>query len=128
MSAVPLGLSISVTFISALTVIGLPTETYIFGFVTIWHCITLVIPTVIACLYYIPLIHRLKLATMYEYLEIRFHRNSRVLSSGIEILSMILYMGTTVYIPSLALSAVTSLGTNTAILLTSGICTIYTVC
>ncbi|XP_078490256.1 sodium-coupled monocarboxylate transporter 2-like isoform X3 [Ciona intestinalis] len=128
MSAVPLGLSISVTFISALTVIGLPTETYIFGFVTIWHCTTLVLPTVIACLYYIPLIHRLRLATIYEYLEMRFHRNNRVLSSGIEILSMILYMGTTVYIPSLALSAVTPLSTNAAILLTSGICTIYTVC
>ncbi|XP_078484211.1 sodium-coupled monocarboxylate transporter 2-like [Ciona intestinalis] len=40
----------------------------------------------------------------------------------------ILYMGTSVYIPSLALSGITPVSVNVAIALTSGICTAYTVC
>jgi len=62
----PLGLSIAVTFISALTVIGFPTEAYVYGLVTIWYAFTLVIPTAIASLYYIPLMYRLNVSTIYE--------------------------------------------------------------
>jgi len=62
----PLGLSIAVTFISALTVIGLPTEAYFYGFVTMWYAFTVVIPTAVASLYYIPLVYRLNVSTIYE--------------------------------------------------------------
>uniref|UniRef100_H2YAS1 Sodium-coupled monocarboxylate transporter 1 n=1 Tax=Ciona savignyi TaxID=51511 RepID=H2YAS1_CIOSA len=128
MSPIPLGLSISVTFISAITVIGLPTEAYVFGLIAAWYSLSTVGGTIFACIYYIPLYHRLKLTTVYEYLEMRFHKRNRVFASGMETFSLLLYMGTTVYVPALALSAVTPMSTNMAIVVTSSICTIYTVC
>uniref|UniRef100_H2YU23 Uncharacterized protein n=1 Tax=Ciona savignyi TaxID=51511 RepID=H2YU23_CIOSA len=106
MSPIPIGLSMSVTFISALTVIGLPVEVYLYGLVNVWHSTTLFLPSILSYLYIIPLYHRLQISTVYE----------------------TLYMGTTIYLPALALSAVTPINMNQAIAVTSAICTIYTVC
>ncbi|XP_078483824.1 LOW QUALITY PROTEIN: sodium-coupled monocarboxylate transporter 1-like [Ciona intestinalis] len=125
---IPLELSLAVTYISALTIIGVPTETYTYGMVNIWHVFATIIPSIFVCIYFIPLYYRLQLSTIYEYLEIRFNRKCRMFSSATEIINAILYMGITVYLPSLVLSAVTPISTHVAIILTSVICTIYTVC
>ncbi|CAK8683331.1 unnamed protein product [Clavelina lepadiformis] len=126
MPPIPVGLSISVTFISAMTVIGYPTETYLFGTVIGWFCFVNFIPTTVACVIYIPLVHRLKLASIYEYLELRFHKSLRQMGSIFISVAMIVYMGLTIYIPALALNAVTPLDLIWTIILGSGICTIYT--
>ena len=63
---IPVGLSISVTYISAITVIGFPAETYLFGTVMFWFGVSSLIPNIVACIYYIPLIHRLRLETINE--------------------------------------------------------------
>uniref|UniRef100_H2YU24 Uncharacterized protein n=1 Tax=Ciona savignyi TaxID=51511 RepID=H2YU24_CIOSA len=128
MSPIPIGLSMSVTFISALTVIGLPVEVYLYGLVNVWHSTTLFLPSILSYLYIIPLYHRLQISTVYEYLEIRFNRKCRIIVSTVELVSLTLYMGTTIYLPALALSAVTPINMNQAIAVTSAICTIYTVC
>ncbi|CAK8694773.1 unnamed protein product [Clavelina lepadiformis] len=125
-SPIPLGISMSVTFISAVTVLGYPTESYVYGIISLWYAFTLVIPNIIACLYYIPLIHRLQVTTIYEYLELRFDVKLRKLQSAIEIFNQTTYMGLTVYLPALALNAVTPLALTWTIILTSGICTFYT--
>ncbi|XP_078484209.1 sodium/iodide cotransporter-like [Ciona intestinalis] len=103
---IPLALSMAVSYISGLTMIGLPTETYMFGMVNMWYTVGSIIPSIIVCVYLIPLYYRLQLSTIYE----------------------ILFMGTTVYVPALALGAVTPISIHLAIILTSVICTIYTVC
>uniref|UniRef100_H2YU25 Sodium-coupled monocarboxylate transporter 2 n=1 Tax=Ciona savignyi TaxID=51511 RepID=H2YU25_CIOSA len=128
MSPIPIGLSMSVTFISALTIIGLPAEVYWYGLVNVWHSTKLFLPAILSYLYIIPLYHRLQISTVYEYLELRFNRKCRIIVSTVELVSLTLYMGTTIYLPALALSAVTPINMNQAIAVTSAICTIYTVC
>ena len=59
-------MSIAVTFISALTVIGLPAQTYLYGMVMLWFPVATCISKIVACIYYIPLIHRLRLVSIYE--------------------------------------------------------------
>ncbi|CAK8694689.1 unnamed protein product [Clavelina lepadiformis] len=125
-SPVPLGLSKAVTYISAITLIGFPTESYLYGLVAIWFAFGCIIPNIVACLYYIPLIHKLRLYTMFEYLEYRFDERIRKLASFLSIVKMTFYMGIAVYLPALALNAVTPMGLQTTMLLTSGICTFYT--
>ncbi|CAK8681466.1 unnamed protein product [Clavelina lepadiformis] len=125
-SPVPLGLSIAVTYISAMTVIGFPTESYLYGLVSLWFAFGPVIPNIICCLYYIPLFFRLQLRTVYEYLEYRFNSKVRKVVSFLCIVKLLFYMGIAVYLPALALNAVTPLSLQWTIMLTSGICTFYT--
>jgi len=66
LSQVPVGLSIAVTFISAFTVISYPAEAYGYGSVLLWFTFVPIIPNIIACIYYIPLIHRLGISSIYE--------------------------------------------------------------
>jgi len=66
LTQVPVGLSIAVTFISAFTVIGFPAEAYGYGSVLVWFAFVTIVPNIIACIYYIPLIHRLGLSSIYE--------------------------------------------------------------
>uniref|UniRef100_H2YDW6 Sodium-coupled monocarboxylate transporter 1 n=1 Tax=Ciona savignyi TaxID=51511 RepID=H2YDW6_CIOSA len=124
-SPIPLGLSMSASFISAITIIGFPTETYLFGTI-FWYCFSSVFPTMISTCYYIPLIHRLKLTSIFMYLEWRFHRSLRIIASMLSIVTMIFYMANTIYIPGLALNAVSPLSLEWTIILTSMVCVFYT--
>ena len=59
-------MSIAVTYISAITIIGFPAETYLFGTILFWFGVSAIIPKTVACIYYIPLIDRLRLSTINE--------------------------------------------------------------
>ncbi|CAK8694696.1 unnamed protein product [Clavelina lepadiformis] len=93
MSAIPLGLSMAVSYISAITMISFPTEAYNYGAVVIWYSTTSIIPNVIAYFYYIPLVHKLSLYSIYQYLELRFDVKVRKLCSAISILQLICSLG-----------------------------------
>ncbi|XP_076811217.1 sodium-coupled monocarboxylate transporter 1-like [Clavelina lepadiformis] len=126
MSPIPVGLSMAVSFISSITILGYPVQSYIYGTVIVWFGLSTAVQVVIACIYYIPLFHRLKIVSVYEYLEMRFHKSIRRLASFVVAFAMIFYMGTTIYVTALALSAVTPVSTTASILVTAGICTLYT--
>lgn len=126
LSPITLGLSIAVTFISAITIIGFPTHTYLYGLVIIWYPVASSVSKSVACFYYIPLIHRLKLVSIFEYLELRFNGLTRRIASATAILSTTFYMATCMYMPALALSAVTPVSLNLSIALTGCVCTFYT--
>nr|XP_039254641.1 sodium-coupled monocarboxylate transporter 1-like [Styela clava] len=123
---IPVALSLIVSFVSAIAVIGLPVEVYLHGTTFAWNTIAQLIATIIAILYYIPVYHRLRLKSVYEYLELRFHVSVRKVASLLAMLNLILYLGVVIYMPSLTLSAVTPLSLYWAIALTSVICTFYT--
>jgi len=63
---IPVALSLAVTFISSITVLGLPAHAYVYGTIIIWFPLAITIQIAIACIYYIPLFHRLKLSSVYE--------------------------------------------------------------
>ena len=62
----PVALSIAVTFVSSITVLGIPAHAYVYGTVVIWFAFSICVQITIACIYYIPLFHRLKLSSVYE--------------------------------------------------------------
>ena len=57
--------------------------------------------------YYLPFYRRLKVTSAYEYLEMRFGIAARLLASATFMIYQLGRMGVVVYLPSLALSAVT---------------------
>ncbi|XP_039249057.2 sodium-coupled monocarboxylate transporter 2-like [Styela clava] len=125
-SPILVAISLSVSFISAIAVISIPVEIYLFGVVWTWSIFAEPINFFVASKYYIPLYRRLRLKTVFEYLDLRFHPGIRYFSSAISMVALIFYLGITVYLPSLALSAVTLLELRWTIAITSIVCTFYT--
>ncbi len=119
------GISIYATMLSAITYMTIPAKAYTtdWTYYPILAVIVLAIPVVTK--YYLPHFRRLNLTSAYEYLEVRFNRATRVLASGLFIVFMVARMSLVLYLPSLALTAVTGIDINTCILLMGLITVVY---
>lgn len=126
MHYVPVALSLTVSFMSAITILGNPAEVYRYGMMIWWLVPAFFIAAVIISEFYIPLFYRLGITSSYEYLEKRFNRIVRISVTAAFIVETMLYAGIVIYAPSLALSQVTNINIVTAILSTGIVCTVYT--
>ena len=119
------GLSIFGTQLSAITFMALPAKayatdwTYLFGNLPI----ILVAPLIVFC--FLPFYRKLNVTTAYEYLELRFDTNVRLVASGFFILLQLARIGIVLLLPSLALSVVTGVDVTTCILVMGILCIIY---
>lgn len=126
MSAVPVSLSLSASFMSAITVMGTPAEFYIYGTMFWYYAVAYLMVAVIVSEIYIPVFYRLRITSIYEYLELRFGQSVRVLATTVYILNTVIYVGICIYAPALALNEVTGLGIWWSVVVTAVVCTFYT--
>ena len=63
---IPVTASLSVSFVSAITIIGVPVEVYWYGSVYLWDILSEVISKLVAVAWYLPIYHRLQLKSIYE--------------------------------------------------------------
>ncbi|XP_042912232.1 putative sodium-dependent multivitamin transporter [Parasteatoda tepidariorum] len=127
MSQIPVTLSISVTITSAVMMLGTPAETYRYG---LQHVVTpfgIVIGMLLASYVFIPVYFQCRVSTVYEFLDMRYGKYTRLIVSALFVVQTILYMSAVLYGPALALSAVTDLTLTTSILVIGGVCTFYCV-
>ncbi|XP_042241286.1 sodium-coupled monocarboxylate transporter 1-like [Homarus americanus] len=126
MTTFPVAMSLIASFMSAITLLGTPSEVYQFGFLywLIGFSYILVMPS--AAYLYFPVFHKLQVTSAYEYLERRFHRSVRWLGSAVFIIQMCLYMAIVVYAPALALQQVTGINGYVSISLICFVCMFYT--
>ena len=122
-----IGLSIMATQASAITFLSTPGQAYLDGmrFIQIYFGLPLAI--VIICVAVIPIYHRLKVYTAYEYLENRFDLKSRFLTAFLFLVSRGLQAGITIYAPAIILSSILDLSLNLTILMIGVLVIIYTV-
>nr|XP_039269843.1 sodium-coupled monocarboxylate transporter 1-like isoform X1 [Styela clava] len=125
-NAIAVGLSIAVTFRSSVTVIASPAESYITGTAVLWSDFAIVIIAFITMIYFIPAFRRMQLNTIFEFLELRFSLVLARIAACMYTFGTIFYMGSVVYLPAVSLNAVTSIPLEWSIILTGGICTLYT--
>ncbi|XP_044535089.1 sodium-coupled monocarboxylate transporter 1-like [Gracilinanus agilis] len=125
-------LSLLASFLSALTVLGMPVEVYYYGSIYLYDILTFTIVVAITGEVYLPIFYRLKITSTYEvdrvewvYLELRFNRELRLVGSSLFIVQMVLYTGIVICAPALALRDVTGLGLRTAVFATGVVCTFY---
>ncbi|ALX49974.1 sodium:solute symporter [Lentibacillus amyloliquefaciens] len=85
----------------------------------------LIISVPIAMIFFLPVYRNLNLDTAYEYLERRFDKNMRLLASVLFIIYQIGRMSIIMYLPAIALSAVTGINAVFIILFMGIIATIY---
>jgi len=108
------GLSVMATQASAITFLSTPGQAYHDGMGFVQFYFGLPIAMVVICYTFIPIYHRLKVFTAYEYLEQRFDLKTRSLAAGLFLFQRGLGTGLTIYAPAIILSAL--LGWNLTIM------------
>lgn len=100
------GLSVMATQASAITFLSTTGQGFYDGMGFVQFYFGLPIAMVIICLVFIPIYHRLKVFTAYEYLESRFDLKTRSLAAILFLIQRSLAAGITIYAPAIILSAV----------------------
>lgn len=119
------GISIFATMLSAITYMSIPAKAY----ATDWKYYPMQIMILLVAFpvikYYLPFFRRLNVSTAYAYLEQRFNYGVRAMASSLFIIFMVARMALVLFLPSLAMSAVTGIDIFVCILLMSIITIAY---
>lgn len=125
MSIIPVGIALMVSFMSAITLLGVSAENYVYGTQFVVINIAYLIGTPIVCYGFLPVFYKLQATSAYEYLERRFGVETRLLASIVLSIQLMLYSGIVLYAPALALEATTGLSTTASILVIGIACAFY---
>jgi Na+/proline symporter len=99
-------LSVMATQASAITFLSTPGQGFVDGLRFVQFYFGLPLAMVVLCVTAVPIYHRLKVFTAYEYLERRFDAKTRTLASALFLIQRGLAAGLTIYAPALILSVV----------------------
>jgi len=119
-------LSIMGTQASAITFLSAPGQAYTDGMRFVQYYFGIPLAMVVICIFFVPIFHRLKVYTAYEYLEDRFDGKTRTLTSLLFLLSRGLSTGISVFAPSIILSSLFGWDIHWTTLFMGGLLIIYT--
>ncbi|XP_072340947.1 sodium-coupled monocarboxylate transporter 1-like isoform X1 [Scyliorhinus torazame] len=125
MGSVPVALSLTASFMSAVTMLGAPYDTYHFGAVNAYFAIPYMLVVIFSAEVFLPVFYRLGVTSSYQYLELRFNRWVRLCGTILFMIQTILYTGIVIYAPALALNQVTNFNLWGSIISTGIVCTFY---
>ncbi|XP_029907357.1 sodium-coupled monocarboxylate transporter 1 [Myripristis murdjan] len=125
MTAVPVAMSLTASFMSGITVIGTPAEAYRYGAAFWLFGFSYAIMSTITAEVFVPLFYRLGITSTYEYLEMRFNRTIRIIGTTMYIIQTALYTGMVIYAPALALNQITGLDLWGVLVATGVVCIFY---
>src|SRR5687767_9457411 len=120
-------LSIMGTQASAVTFLSGPGQAYTDGMRFVQYYFGLPLVMVVLCITFVPVFHRLKIITAYEFLEQRFDLKTRTLTSFLFQLSRGLSTGISIAAPSIILSSLLGWDILWTNMVMGGLVIIYTV-
>ncbi|CAM4287124.1 transporter, SSS family [Pedobacter westerhofensis] len=120
-------LSVMATQASAITFLAAPGLAFSSGMSFVQFYFGLPLAMIVLCITFVPIFHRLKVYTAYEYLEQRFDLNTRALTAFLFLIQRGLSTGITIYAPSIILSTILDINTAYTTLCIGGIVVAYTV-
>ncbi|XP_073332570.1 sodium/iodide cotransporter [Pagrus major] len=126
MPAVPVGLSLCASFMSAVQVLGVPSEAFRYGYKFLYMCLGQSINSLLTAFLFLPVFYRLGITSTNQYLKMRFGRGMQLLGSIQFLVATLLYTGIVIYAPALILSQATGLNMWVSLFSTGFICTLYT--
>ncbi|HEY1582584.1 MAG TPA: sodium:solute symporter [Chthoniobacterales bacterium] len=121
-----IGLSVMATQASAITFLSTPGQAYESGMGFLQNYFGLPFALIVVCAVFIPIYHRLKVVTAYEYLGQRFDQKTRLLGAFLFLLQRGLAAGITIYAPAIILSALLGWNLRLTILLAGLFVVVYT--
>lgn len=119
-------LGIMATQASAITFLSAPGQAYTDGMRFVQYYFGLPIAMVVISITFIPIFRKQNVFTAYEYLEQRFDKKTRLLTSFLFLLSRGLSTGISIYAPAIILSSILGLNIYLANVITGGLLLIYT--
>ena len=120
-------LSIMGTQASAITFLSAPGQAYTDGMRFVQYYFGLPLAMIVLCITFVPIYHKLKVYTAYEYLEQRFDLKTRTLASMLFLIQRGLSTGISIYAPSIILSSLLGWNIYYTNIFMGGLLIIYTV-
>src|SRR5471030_1347338 len=121
------GLSVMATQASAITFLSAPGQAYSDGMRFVQFYLGLPLAMIVLCVTFVPIFHRLKVYTAYEFLENRFDLKTRALTAFLFLVQRGLSTGITIYAPSIILSTILDINTVDTTLFIGCLVIFYTV-
>ena len=121
------GISVMATQASAITFLSTPGQAFNDGMGFVQFYFGLPFAVIIICLFFLPIYHRLKVYTAYEYLEKRFDKKIRTLTALLFLIQRGLAAGITIYAPAIILSVLLGWNLKLLILIVGILVIFYTV-
>ena len=122
-----IGLSVMATQASAITFLSTPGQAYNDGLGFVQFYFGLPIAVVIVCTIFIPIYHKLKVYTAYEFLESRFDLKTRSLTAVLFLIQRSLSASITIFAPAIILSTVLGWDLITTNIIIGSLVIVYTV-
>lgn len=122
-----IGLSVMATQASAITFLSTPGQAFHDGMGFVQFYFGLPFAMIIICMVFVPLYHRMKVYTAYEFLENRFDLKTRSLTALLFLMQRGLAAGITIFAPSIILSAVLGWDLRTLNIIIGSLVIVYTV-
>jgi len=119
------GLSIFATMLSSITFVAIPAKAYATDWVYFTVNMMAIAITPFVIMLFLPFFRKIDATSAYEYLEKRFNRPARLFASASFVLFQIGRMAIVMYLPALALAAITPMSEHECILLMGILSIIY---
>lgn len=120
-------LSVMATQASAITFLSAPGLAFSSGMSFVQFYFGLPLAMIVLCVTFVPIFHKLKVYTAYEFLENRFDLRTRALTAFLFLVQRGLSTGITIYAPSIILSTILDIDTTYTTLFIGGLVISYTV-
>ncbi|MES2809619.1 MAG: sodium:solute symporter [Bacteroidota bacterium] len=122
-----IGFSVMATQASAITFLSAPGQAFSDGMRFVQFYFGLPLAMILLCITFVPIFHKLKVYTAYEFLEQRFDLKTRALTSVLFLVQRGLSTGIAIYAPAIILSTILNIDTVYTTLFIGGLVTFYTV-
>ena len=122
-----IGVSVMATQASAITFLSTPGQAYNDGMGFLQFYLGLPLAMIIICVFFVPIYHKLKVFTAYEFLENRFDKKTRTLGAILFLVQRGLAAGITIFAPSIILSSVLNIDLKLLNIVIGLLVIIYTV-
>lgn len=121
------GLSVMATQASAITFLSAPGLAYSSGMSFVQFYFGLPLAMIVLCITFVPIFHRLRVFTAYEFLEKRFDIKTRALTAFLFLIQRGISTGITIFAPAIILSTILHIDITYTTLAMGSVVVLYTV-
>lgn len=126
MKMFPISMSLISSFISGITLLGTPTEIYLYGIQYMYVFGAIILMGLAMYYIYLPVFHDLKLISTYQYLETRFDQRIRLFGSILFTFGSLMWLPIVIYVPALAFNQATGINIHWITPVVGLVCIFYT--